>query len=138
MSKYFLSRYVFDARVFVVIWIIPKNHTLDSVLGSPKPAFFKIVQNDLEPGVGTCHVANISNRHRKRATKYSSELCCWVCKLVFLIVSPSDINEDAKIVRSRRYPNRCAGELSGQLIESACRHPSGRAVDEKRRDGRVV
>lgn len=59
-------------------------------------------------------------------------------KLILLIVSVLQGDENAQVVRACNYSNTCAGEFGAQLIVTLGADALLRAVDIESRDGRVM
>jgi hypothetical protein len=110
---------IFHSGYGVLVWIIPEHDTVQFVLVLSEPAFFQIVQDDLDLGFFARNETHIGHRDRQSTSQYPTEMSGRMSQLVLLIVSILEVNEDTQIVSSRRDADACTCEFGAQLIEAS-------------------
>jgi len=71
-------------------------------------------------------------------SEQTTQVCRWVCELVFFVVPVLEGDEDAQVVCPRSDAHACSGELCAQLVVALGTDALFWAVDVEGGDGRVV
>lgn len=84
--------------------------------------------------VSFCHIL----QRYELTSQYSTQVRCWMCELVLLIIPVLEVDEDAQVMRSCDHAHARASKLRTQLVVPLCTNTLLGAVDVEGRNGRVV
>jgi hypothetical protein len=127
-----LFGHVLDLRGGVILCVVFEDHALDLVLCPSEPAFFEVLEDDLQTRLGAGDVAGVGNGDAEGSCPLSvhcigcclsvptsqetAQICCRVGQLVLLVIPVLERDEDAEIVRAGHHAHACSGELCAQLV----------------------